>query len=321
MERSFFRSLFTLKSGFLLLIVLGLVVAGLLTLKAWWDGQVFQGYDPNLPLDAKEILNRKVEGHPVKKIEFIGLPGERIPVHIILPQVKSGERVPCVIFLYGIGQNARFFDTIGPVFASAGFALAMPEQFHRGERRKQGVGILHEALALRERTSRIVPETRRLVDLLSRMPEIDAERIALIGVSYGGLAASSVLAHEPRITSAALVMAGGNLPRLLGSMSKSLKPDSRVLAPAAASAAAWFFKPFEPLNYIAQVSPRPLLFLDLENDEVVDPACGEILFQTAREPKSRRLYGDSHNTISEETVRHMLNDVLVWLRAQQGLSG
>jgi cephalosporin-C deacetylase-like acetyl esterase len=151
-----------------------------------------------------------------------------------------------------------------------------------------------------------------LVDLLCQRPEIDPNRISLIGASYGGITACSVLAHEPRISRAALVMAGGDLPRLLGSLAKSRMPESRVLAPAGAQAAAWLLRPFEPLDYVARVSPRPLLFLDVDSDEMIDPACTRALYDAAGQPKENRRYKGPHNTISEDTVRLMLADALAW---------
>lgn len=314
MGRSLFRRALSLKNGLRLLVALGIAVACGLVAKAWWDSQVFRGYDPDLALDAKVVSRGELEGFPIGKIEFTGLAGERIPVRLIVPRGAPGEKFPCVIFLYGIGQNARFFERIALIFARAGFAMAMPEQFQCGERRKRGIGILREALALRERSSRIVPETRRVVDLLCLQPEIDANRISLIGASYGGITAPSVLAHEPRIASAALVMAGGDLPRLLKSLAKSRKPDSRILAPAVGMAVAWLLQPFEPLKFVARVSPRPLLFLNVENDEMIDSASVSALFEAAGHPKKQRRYEGPHNTISEETVRRMLADALAWER-------
>lgn len=317
MGRSLFHRTFTLRNGWRVLLGLIGVGTGIVAAKAWWDGQVFAGYDPGLALEAKVTAEGKLEGFPMERLEINGLAGERLPIRLIRPHGKDGEKVPCVIFLYGIGQNARFFDRIAPIFAKAGFAMAMPEQYQCGERRKRGIGLVREALALRERSSRLVPETRRVVDLLSETPGIDPRRIDLIGVSYGGMAGCAVVAFEPRLRSAVLVMAGGDLPRLLDSLVRKRKPESHFLAPAAAGLVAWLLQPFEPLNYIGETSPRSLLFLDVENDEMIDPACTAALYKAAGQPKEKRLYGGPHNAISEDTVRRMLGDALGWLLASQ----
>lgn len=314
MGRSLFRRTFSLKNG--LRLAFGLLVAtgGLMLAKAWWDSRVFEGYDPDLPLRPEIVSQGELDGYTTEKVLITGLAGERIPLRIIRPHLSPGKKAPCVIFLYGIGQSAQFFDQIASIFASQGFAMAMPEQYHCGERRRRDIGVFRKALAIRERCSRIVPETRRLVDFLSQAPGIDEERISLIGASYGGIMASSVLVAEPRIQRAALVMAGGDLSRLLDSLVQRYQPEPRLLAPAAAKVAAWLLRPFEPLDFIGQVAPRPLLFLGVSNDELIDPSCVKALYEAAGHPKEKINYEGVHAEISESTVRQMLTDALQWLR-------
>ena len=315
MGQSFFRQAFSLKNGFRLAVGLFLAASAAVLAKSWWDSRVFDGYESGLPLRPEILSKGNLDGYPIEKVMITGLPGDRIPIRIIRPNNGVGEKAPCVIFLYGIGQNARFFDRVAPIFAGRGFAMAMPEQYHCGERRERGIGYLREALALRERSSRIVPETRRLVDFLSQAPGIDPEQIYLIGTSYGGITGCSVLALEPRIQAAALVMAGGNLSRLFLSIARHRMPESRILGPAGAGFASWLLRPFEPLNYIGKVSPRPLLFLNVGDDEMIDPACAEELFAAAAEPKQKKTYEGRHNNISEEAVRKMLADALIWFQS------
>jgi len=316
MGKSLFRQTFSLRNG--LRIGFGILVAALMAAlaKAWWDSRAFEGYESGFPLNPEILANREFDGYATQNILINGISGDRIPVRIIRPNISAVEKAPCVIFLYGIGQNTRFFDRIAPIFAERGFAMAMPEQFHCGERQKRGIGYFREVLALRERSARIVPETRRLVDFLSQAPGIDPDRIYLIGASYGGITGCAVLAHEPRIHGAALVMAGGNLSRLFSSMARNRMPESHIFAPVGASFAAWFSSPFEPLNYIAKVSPRPLLFLNVGDDETIDPICAEELFAAAAEPKQKMTYAGRHNNISEEAFRKMLADALTWLQSK-----
>jgi cephalosporin-C deacetylase-like acetyl esterase len=160
-----------------------------------------------------------------------------------------------------------------------------------------------------------VPETRRLVDFLFQDPGIDLERVFLIGASYGGITGCSVVAFEPRIKRATLVMAGGNLPRLLDALARSRLPESPFLASAGASLVAWLLRPFEPLDFIWKVAPRPVLFLNVDSDEMIDSACAQALYQAAGEPREQMIYRDAHNAISEQTVRQMLGDALEWMQA------
>lgn len=309
MGRPLLRRAFSLRTG-LLAVLLAVVV--LVTAKNFSDARVFQGYDAQLPVDARVIATEKRGGHSVEKLEITGLAGERIPLRMIRPAAEG--RIPCVVFLYGIGQNARFFDKVASIFADSGMAMVMPEQFDCGERRRRKSGSIRRVLALRERSSRIVPETRRVVDFLQQHPHIDPERIFLLGASYGGITGCAVMANEPRLQKGVLVMAGGDLPRLLDFLARHRLPDSRVLVPAAAHLTAWFLKPFEPLDYVARIAPRPLLFLNVTSDELIAPASTRALFEKAKEPKQEIAYEGMHDEISEETVRRMLADAIQWMQ-------
>lgn len=318
MGQSIFRRTFTLKTCLRIFLGLLALCAALMAAKAWWDSRAFSGYDPQLPLDARVLSTAELQGYTTEKIEITGLAGERIPLRLIRPKTLENQRVPCVVFLYGIGQSARFFDQIAPIFAAHGFAMVMPEQFQQGERRDKKAGVLRKISALRERSSRIVPETRRVMDFLSQTPGIDPGDIHLMGASYGGITGCSVMAHEPRFKSAVLIMAGGNLPKLLHSLVRKYRPESKILGPTVAALAAWLLRPFEPLDFVGKIPPRPLLFLYVTNDELIATDCMDALYNAAGNPKDKITYEGGHDSISEEVVRKMLNDSLRWLKKSNG---
>lgn len=319
MEQPFFRRTFSLRNCFRAFLILLAFFAALITAKTWWDGRVFAGYDPEVPLDAEVLSTAELKGYTTEKIAITGLTGERIPLRIIRPKMAAGEKAPCVVFLYGIGQSSRFFDQIAPLFAANGFVMAMPEQFQCGERRSSKIGTLRKLSVLRERSSRIVPETRRVVDFLSQDPGIDSGSMHLMGASYGGITGCSVMAHEPRFQNAVLIMAGGNLPKMLDALVRRYRPESQVLGPAVAALAAWVMSPFEPLNFIGKISPRPLLFLDVADDELIATECTDALYNTAGNPKDKLTYGGGHDSISEEVVLKMLDDSMNWLKKSGSL--
>ncbi len=54
---------------------------------------------------------------------------------------------------------------------------------------------------------------------------------------------------------------------------------------------------YRPLDYIASISPIPVLILHSENDEMIDIAHAERLYETAKKPKSFQLIDGEHNNV------------------------
>ena len=76
-----------------------------------------------------------------------------------------------------------------------------------------------------------VIDIRRLVDWAETRPEIDRERIALIGFSMSALVASVTIAHEPRLAAGVLVMGGADLHEILAACNREIEDArERILA-------------------------------------------------------------------------------------------
>ena len=68
---------------------------------------------------------------------------------------------------------------------------------------------------------------------------------------------------------------------------------------------------YRPLDYIAAVSPIPVLIMHSEIDEMIGIYHAERLFETAREPKSFRLIDSNHsNAMIKKESRETLLDYL-----------
>jgi len=301
-----------------LVALLALLAIAILGFKAWTDSQAFAGYDPSLPFEAQELESRDLAGGRVELIEIAGREGERFPYQLLLPS-GAEPPYPCVVLLYGIGQRMAFFDDLAPYFAERGVALAVPEQFDRGVRRQAARGegkkdgALAGAMRFHGRSARLVPETRRLVDHLLERGDIDPERLDFMGASYGGIMGCAVLRHEPRFRSGVLALAGGDLGSLARHLAEQggLGDDARVRALTVAG--AWWLSPFEPLRHVGEISPRPLLFLNLEEDEIIPRACTEALYAAARTPKEIEWIDASHIVIDEALVLGLVSSSLDWL--------
>lgn len=306
-----------MNKGFVFWVGFGLVAAVslLLIAKARWDADYFRGYDPELPLDAREERPESTLEYQRTEFSFTGVAGEdRVPGVLVTPRSWGGP-YPCVIFLHGIGQKKEFIDEIAPQFIRNGFAIVTFDQHTRGERHlPEDASKLDEALALRRRGALTVLETRRLVDYLETREDIAAQRLYLVGASFGAITGSTAVAFEPRLKAGVLVYGGGNLRLLLDS------PQTRAFLGAWAQPAvclgAFFFGPADPIHYVARISPRPLLFQNGTRDTLVPAASGEALFEAARDPREIIWYDSDHIGLDEEHVGVVLEDAIQWLRQQ-----
>jgi fermentation-respiration switch protein FrsA (DUF1100 family) len=138
-----------------------------------------------------------------------------------------------------------------------------------------------------------------------------------MGVSYGAIMGCSVVAGEPRFRYGTLALVGGDFPRLFSSIIHRLHPNSSLAGSALAHAVAWFLKPYDPMYHVARIAPRPLLFLNVNADEIIDRACSKELFDAAGDPKKEIWYPGPHEAISEATISQMLNDALAWMKTQE----
>ena len=76
--------------------------------------------------------------------------------------------------------------------------------------------------AFAQRAAKTVNETRRLIDYLSAHPDIDPQRIYLVGASYGAVTGSIVMAKDKRLRAGVLVYGGGDYRKLLDSYANHL---------------------------------------------------------------------------------------------------
>lgn len=291
-----------------------LVAAVLLELaKLRWDSHFYDGYDHAAPLHVVIAKEGKRGGYLRTKLYFDGLPGQRVPTLLARPRNGAGP-FPCIIFLHGIGQDKSFLDRIAPMFTDAGFAIASFDQYTRGERKIPGLGLVRGVLALRRRAALTVIETRRLVDYLQTRPDIAPKRIYLLGASFGAITGATAAAFEPRIRAVVLTYGGGDIAKLLDSKQAFKEVGDWIVV--LKYVGAYLFAPADPIRYVKEISPRPILFQNGKDDTIVPPASARALFQAAGQPKTATWYPGDHIGTNPSTVKEALNEAIRWLKKQ-----
>jgi pimeloyl-ACP methyl ester carboxylesterase len=120
--------------------------------------------------------------------------------------------------------------------------------------------------------------------------EDSAGRIGALGFSVGGAAAIRAAAFHPGISA---VVAMGNYHDLEAEI-RGAGDEHPLLSAIFENQIAWLFQREtgvsfaeepEPVELVAQISPRPVLLIFGELEESLPPASGRLLFQAAGEPR------------------------------------
>ncbi|MCX6992347.1 MAG: dienelactone hydrolase family protein [Kiritimatiellaeota bacterium] len=307
---------FTKQKSVRVLAIALVCLAGMVAAKLAWNQaniRALRKYDARPPLNVVLQSSEQKKGYILEEFTFEGSPGERVPVMTAIPS-NGGQPCPAIIFLYGIGMKIQFVDKVAEAVTQAGFALFVPEQFNRGKRRPKGLSPVEEVMTFHHRIMTTIHDPRRLIDVIEKRPDIDSRRIYLWGASFGAMAGCSVMAYDPRLKAGILTLGGGDFQKMArdSSIRKTLPRFSwiKLAAPVAAS----LLRPFDPILHIARIAPRPLLFQNLHNDEMIPRSSVEALYNRAGQPKQIIWYDSPHNHPLMDVVKQAVLDGLTWLK-------
>jgi dienelactone hydrolase len=122
-------------------------------------------------------------------------------------KVAPGPR-PAILCLPILAGRYPECEHLGAFFARNGFQAFF---VHREENL---LAFENEPRDLETIMRRSVVNIRRTLDWISRRPDVDGERIGLVGISLGAIGGSIVAAVEPRIKRSILIMGGGDLAEI-----------------------------------------------------------------------------------------------------------
>lgn len=246
-------------------------------------------YDSHAPLDIRETRLREDEGVSILDLTYASPKGGRVPATLVVPE-GSG---PFAGLLYQHGMPATR-GTLLPgavTFARMGaIVLLIDAPFARRP------GGLDEPITFTEQDRheqiQLITDLRRGVDLLLARPEVDPERLAYVGISYGGAMGGLLAGVEHRIKAYVLQVGdGGLVTHVTGPEDRSWwmsKPEQ-----ARQDWVAWMW-PIEPIHYVRCAAPAALLFQNGTADAAVPPADALRYQEAGSDPKTVRWYEAGH---------------------------
>lgn len=164
------------------------------------------GAGRKVPLDVKVISEEQFDGYVRKRITFAVEKGDRVPAWLLIPTGREGKR-PAMLCLHqtiaigkdepvGLGKQdskaqalhlvKRGYVCLAPDYPSFGeYQYDFKAAFQRGD--------------YQSGTMKAIWNNLRAVDYLQSLPDVDGERIGVIGHSLGGHNALFTAAFDVRL--------------------------------------------------------------------------------------------------------------------------
>lgn len=131
-------------------------------------------------------------------------------------------------------------------------------------------------------------DAMRGIDYLRTRPEVDKNRIALLGGSMGASIGAIVGALDRRLKTVILTVSG---------LFKEPHDKGPMML-------------VNNANFIGRISPIPLLMVNAKRDKVFPAEGSKMLFRLAGEPKKQIWYNEGHYLAPEKYNR----DIMKWLK-------
>ena len=170
-------------------------------------------------------------------------------------------------------------------------------------------------------------DLKAVIDYLCALPEVDRSRLCLLGFSGGAAVSIYVASQDTRVSSVTACAC----PAEFTFFTRSDEPQSLIehfrsigvirdndFPP---SVPKWLngFKLVRPINYVAGISPRPLLLVHGSKDETVDISEAYRLYDGAGEPKQLIIVdGAGHRLRHSDKAMAV---VLDWLKSHKLTGG
>jgi cephalosporin-C deacetylase-like acetyl esterase len=209
--------------------------------------------------------------------------------------IGFGPKRPAVVVLHILGSDFPLSRYMSARLADRGVAALFVKLPYYGERRppdRPGQSskrflsgdIERSVSAMRQG----VCDVRRAVSWLRSRPDVDGTRIAVAGISLGGIVSSVAAAVDPAIQRGVFLLAGGDLSAILWEMPEGA-PFRKLWLESGRTQSDLkaLTDPFDPLTYAKRLVGKRVLMIAGKVDEVVPPASTVALWEAAGRPPIR----------------------------------
>jgi dienelactone hydrolase len=196
---------------------------------------------------------------------------------------------PCAIVLDITAGDQRVSRAVATHLAGRGVGALCVQMAYYGPRRPPGSPIRFMSYDVKQTfdcVRQTVLDLRRATAWMESRPEIDKDRLGIVGTSLGSLVAALTAEMEPKLKRVAVLLGGGGLVEAYYDDPRA-KPYREIFEALGGTKALAVktFAPVDPLTCAANLKDRRVLIVAAKQDEVVPPRAAEALWEATGRQK------------------------------------
>ncbi|HXG65173.1 MAG TPA: hypothetical protein VNO70_08695 [Blastocatellia bacterium] len=272
-------------------------------------------YDRKAPLDVQEKVIIERNGVKVYDISYASPKGGRVTAYLVAPPGR-GPFAALLFGHWGPGNRTEFLPE-AMLYAEAG-AVSLLVDYPWKRPAPWYKPLVEFANPEQDHATYVqtVIDLRRGIDLLAARPDVDANRLAYVGHSFGAQWGAILSAVDDRIKAAVLM---GGIPDRAAIY---LENDDPGLVELRANTPKEKLERYlkvnavtDPIHYVRHAAPTPLLFQFARYEQYFNEPAMRRYAQAASEPKLVKWYDAGHDLNDLQALLDRAN----WLQAQIGL--
>ena len=249
-------------------------------------------------------------------INWLSDDGEPLRGALLLPSdYQEGRRYPLVVCVYGGSHLSESFDHFGlnqnatlhpQLLATRGYAVFLPDS------------PTHEGTPMADLAKTVLPGVNKVIE----MGIADADRLGVMGHSYGGYSTLALIVQTKRFKAAVAADGFGDLISAYGQMNRdgsAFSTSNQEHGQGALGGTPWEFRERyienSPILYLDRVE-TPLLIVHGSEDRIVKPFLGDELFVALRRLGKEVVYakyeGEGHAPASHANRLDLFTRMIAW---------
>lgn len=252
-------------------------------------------YDNQLPLDIQDKVIEEFPDCTLHDITYASPKGGLVDAYLVVPKGK-GPFAAILFGHWGNGTRGEFIPE-AKIYAKAGAVSLLPDYpWDRPQPSYKSVDHYDKPELDRDTEIQAVIDLRRGIDLLLARSDVDPQRFAYIGHSYGAQWGAIVTAIDKRMQTSVLMAGAPEIADVLLRTSDPGLTDFRKSQPAGQlEKYCEVIGEIDAIRFVGHAAPIPLLLQLANFEQYFEKPSMQHYVSTASDPKKALYYDTAHD--------------------------